>query len=179
MPLLIFLYSFLILAILALVFALTTLFFLFRDHIPYVATPDWAIEAFCRNANPKPGMEIVEIGCGDARVLRAIKKRFPSIHAIGIERNWWPYLLARLRSRGHDIKIRLGSYYEADYSHTDIVVGYLIDGVMERTEKVLRAGLRPGSLVYSYSFQFPTWEPIAVFSNPARPHGSKLRAYRV
>lgn len=165
-------------------FALNTLVNLFRDKVPYVSTPKWAIDWLCENL-PLPSRErlgegvIYDLGCGDGRVLIALKKKFPTITAIGYERNWWPFILAKIRTKGSDIIIRRKNFYHADLSDARIVFCFLIHSVMPKVEKLLRSQLKPGAIVYSYGFMFPCWKPTAQITNPERPHGSKLNFYRV
>lgn len=171
-------------SLIALVFALYALFSLMRDKVPYVSTPQWAIEWLCEHA-PLPlqkggvgGGVVYDLGCGDARVLTAIKARHPDITAIGVERNWWPYFLARLRTRGTGVMIRHADFYKTDLRDADIVFCFLIHSVMPKVEQLLRAQLKPGATVYSYGFAFPTWQPSERIHNPARPEGSKINVYR-
>jgi len=174
-------------AILAAVFAISSFVFLLRDRIPYVASPAWVIDWLAANIQLQPGSTIVELGCGDARVLRAIVKASPGIRAIGYERNWWPYLFARWRSpapygagqsRGGSVEIHRADFYKADLQMADVVYGYLLVDVMLRVEALLRSKLKPGARFYSYAFRLPNWEPEETIQNPTKPSGSKLFVYR-
>lgn len=165
-------------AILAAIFAISSLFFLLRDRIPYVASPAWVIDWLATNIQLRPGAIVVELGCGDARVLRALVRTRPDIRAIGYERNWWPYLFARWRNRGWPVEIRRADFYKADLQTADAVYGYLLVDVMPRVEKMLRSKMKSGARFYSYAFRLPTWEPVEIVSNPAKPSGSKLFVYR-
>lgn len=169
----------LVLALAALGFALNSLTSLFRDKVPYVSTPDWAIDWLQDNLKLPDGAVVYDLGCGDARVLIELKNKFPQIRAIGYELQWWPYLLARWKSRGSGVTIKRESFYHADLSDATIVFCFLITSVMTKVEAMLKQKLKPGTTVYSYGFTFPTWEPVERITNPARPQGSKINIYRV
>ncbi len=184
----------------ALVFALNTMLTLFRFRVPYVATPQWAIDWLCANmmgqspllskergrgeVYPPPlqggGRGVVyDLGCGDARVLIALKKKFPAIKAIGYEAAWFPYLLARWRTHRSGITIRHQNFYLADLQDADMVFCFLIHSVMPKVEQLMRSQLKPGTTVFSYGFTFPTWQLVNRIANPKNPGGSKLNVYRV
>jgi len=165
-------------AVLAVVFTISSLVFLLRDRIPYVASPAWVIDRLATKVELRPGTTIVELGCGDARVLRAIVRVRPGIRAVGYERNWWPYIFARWRCRGEPIEIHRSDFYKADLQTADVVYGYLLVDVMPRVEKLLRSKLKPGVRFYSYAFRLPNWEPVETILNPVKPSGSKLFVYR-
>jgi hypothetical protein len=177
MLLLIFLYLFLLGAIIALVFTLNTMINLFRDKVPYVSTPKWAID-WLTNHLPLTTEICYDLGCGDARVLIALKKRFPGITAIGYERNWWPLILAKAKIRGTGIIIHRQNFYHADLSDANIVFCFLIHSVMPKVEQLLHSQLQPGATIYSYGFTFPTWQPVERIPNPRNPTGSKINVYR-
>lgn len=186
----------------ALLFALNTMWNLFRNKVPYVSTPQWAIDWLCANLverSPLLGKEkgrgevtsppfqggvarsagvVYDLGCGDGRVLKALKQRFPHITAIGYERNWWPYVMAKLRNRASGVKIRRADFYQADLTDADVVFCFLIHSVMPRVERLLRSQLKRGATVYSYGFTFPTWRPSERIANPEKSQGSKLNVYR-
>lgn len=203
MLLLIFLYLFLLAALIALAFSLNTLFNLLRDKVPFVSTPQWAIDWLCANmieqspllskergrgeVSPPPfkgggsprrrGGVVYDLGCGDARVLIALKQRHPNITAIGYERNWWPFILAKARIRGTGVTVYHRNFYNADLRNADVVFCFLIQSVMPKVETLLQEQLKPGAVVYSYGFTFPNWKPARRIENPNRPRGSKINEY--
>ncbi|MBI4092826.1 MAG: hypothetical protein HY420_02775 [Candidatus Kerfeldbacteria bacterium] len=170
----------------ALVLSLNALINIFRDKVPYVSTPKWAIDWLCQHASlllqggvARSAGVVYDLGCGDARVLIALKKYFPDITAIGYERNWWPYILAKARIRRTGVKVYRRNFYKADLKNADIVFCFLIHSVMPKVENLLRSQLKPGATVYSYGFTFPNWQPTERIANPNNPKGSKINVYRV
>lgn len=165
--------------IVGLVFAVNALWNFFRFKVPFVATPHWVIGWLVENLHPREGSIVYDLGCGDARVLAALKRRFPSIQAIGYEHSWWPYLLAKVQTHRSGIEIRRTDFYSADLRDANVVFCFLITSVMPRVEALLRSSLKPGAVVYSYGFRFPNWRPSEEIANPRRPHGSRLLVYRI
>lgn len=175
---LVFLFIILAASIVALLFAVYTLVALLRDKVPYVSTPQWAIDWLCANLALSDGTMVYDLGCGDARVLIALKKRFPAINAIGYERNWWPYVLARIKTRGTGVIVKRHNFYTEDLGNATVVFCYLINMVMPTVERLLRSQLKPGATVYSYGFVFPNWQPSKRIVNPHKPEGSKINVYQ-
>lgn len=176
-------YVLLIFFILGAVFVLACALYLFveylRFRVPYVSTPYWAIEWLKKNVVFPNGAVVYDLGCGDGRVLRTFKKKFPHITAVGYEGSLLPYLLALCRTRGDDITIRFQNFYHADISDADVVFCFLVASKMPKVEQFLRSKLKPGTYVYLYGMRFPNWEPTRVVVNPERADGSKLLVYRV
>lgn len=196
MPLLvlIILFIFLLGAVIALIFSLNSLLNIIRYKVPYASTPDWAIEwlgknlhldtsspargEVARSAGGEGAPILVDLGCGDGRVLFRLKKIFPQVTMIGYERQWWLWLWTKFRARGTGVIIRRDSFYDADLANVSVVYCFLLHSVMAKVEKMLRTKLKKGATVYSYGFSFPTWTPIDQIPNPTRPQGSKLNVYQ-
>lgn len=179
MTVLIFLIVVLIASLVALAFAINTLVSVFKYLVPYVSTSDWAIQWLVDNLKLKDGAVVYDLGCGDARVLKAIKARHPLIRAIGYEKAWWPLLLAKWRNRKSGVIIRNADFYKADLKDADVVFCFLIHAVMGDVETLLRRQIAPEARVYSYGFRFPTLNRVDEIINPQRPEGSRLLVYRV
>ena len=169
---------FLIGAAIALVLSLNSLINLCRDKVPYVSTPQWAIDWVGKNTKLPNGAVLVDLGCGDGRVLVGLKKYLPHVMMIGYERQWWPWLLAQWKTRGTGVVVKRQSFYDVDLSRVDVVFCFLIHSVMPKVEQLLKSKLSPGTTIYSYGFWFPTWNQSDKIVNPNRPQGSKINVYR-
>jgi hypothetical protein len=170
------LFLLLAIALAALVFVVTAFVFLLRDKVPYVPTPPWVIAWLSQHVRLDAGSTILELGCGDARVLCALVRANPGTRGIGYERNWWPYVLARIRSRGLPVEIRRDDFYKADLRDVRLVFCYLLTDVMPRVETFVRGNLQPGACFASYAFALPSWPPAQIIPNP-KPKGSRLYIY--
>ena len=145
----------------------------------YVSTSRKRINAFADAVTMQPGQVLVDLGCGDGRVLRCIRKRFGAV-AIGYERNPLAYFNARLLClwrRG--ISVRFRDFRKADLSAADVVFCYLFPDVLPDLSHKLGRELRPGTVVVSANFAIPDWLPEQVLRDDHRLHGDPLYIYRI
>lgn len=162
----------------ALIFSLNAMWHTLRTGLPYVTTPKWAIDWLAGNLNVHPSQVVIELGCGDARVLARLAQRFPHGKFLGIEIQWWPWLLAKWRTRRlKNVKIAHGNLYHFDLSPAHFVYGFYITNFMDKLEAKLQYDLLPGTKVISYGFKFQNWKPVQEIPNP-RGTGSTLVIYQ-
>ncbi|MFA5070332.1 MAG: class I SAM-dependent methyltransferase [Patescibacteria group bacterium] len=174
------LYFLLFVTIIILAFFLNNLYALLKIKVPYVATPVWAINYIINNLAFKDSAVVYDLGCGDARFLVALKKKYPKIKAVGYELAWWPFLMAKrqIKRSKLDIDLKRGNFYNARLSEADIIFCFLIHSVMPKLEKKLLEELKPGAQVISYGFKFPNWKTKEIIANPDKPNGSKINIYQ-
>jgi len=80
----------------------------FLDHVPMAA-----------------GVLLVDIGCGDGRVLKAAAKRY-AVRAVGFEVNPLAYLLALIRTLGmKSVEVRYGDFWKPTCGKRTVVFCYL------------------------------------------------------
>jgi hypothetical protein len=172
-----FLLLLLLATLIALIFGINALWQTLRTGLPFVTTPDWAIEWLRQNLRVQPKDVVIEIGCGDARVIAALAQQFPTARFVGIEIQWWPFLLAKWRTRKlKNISIVHGDIYKYDLSRAMIVYGFYITNFMDRLRTKLRNELLPGTKVISYGFRFADWNPIQEVPSP-KGRGSSIVVY--
>ncbi len=109
-----------------------------------------------------PGELLIDIGCGDARVLRGAHKRY-GVRAVGFEVNPLAYALARLKTlflRGVDI--RMSNFWKVDIGEGDIIFCYLFPDVMKDLRTKLESELRKGARVVSCNFPIPGWTALDI-----------------
>ncbi len=177
--LLAFLFVFLAAGTIACLFSLNALYTTLKTGLPYVSTPDWAIEWLRKNVQLNAQDVVYEWGCGDARVLSAIAASHPSTSFIGIEIQWWPYLWAKWRTRNQsNVQIIRGDFLKADMSTATLVYGFFITVMMPRVAERLSAVLQDGARVISFGFALPGWTPTEEIPNPKKAKGSKIRIYK-
>ncbi len=125
----------------------------------YVSTSQARIAAFLDAVELQPGQLLVDLGCGDGRVLRSACRRF-AIRAEGYELNPLAYLKARLYCLGHPrIRIHLKNFWDTDLSAADVVFCYLFPDVMSQVALKLTQDLKPGATVISCNFPVPGFNP--------------------
>jgi len=128
---------------------------------------------------PMTGKELlVDIGCGDGRVLREARRRY-GVQALGIEVNPLIYLLARIRNMGvKGVRVQRRNFWKMNLGNADVVFCYLFPDVMTNLAEKLAAELRPGTRVISCNFPLPGWNHTAVVRPDSSLHGDPIYFYR-
>ena len=151
----------------------------FTQGALYVSTSRAKIAAFINAVPMRADQTLVDLGCGDGRVLREAQKRY-GVHTIGYEINPMAYLKARIFSFGQNkIKIRREDFWEADLSDADVVFCYLYPDVMKKLAAKLAVGLKPGTLVVSSNFSLPGFVPSKVLRLENSWHNDPIYVYRL
>jgi hypothetical protein len=145
----------------------------------YVSTTRARIGAFIAAVPMQPGQVLVDLGCGDGRVLRYVRRCY-KVRAIGFEVNLMAYLKARVLSIGQkNIEIRLKNFWSQNLAQADVVFCYLYPDVMQRLSAKLRSELKPGTLVASCNFALPGFNPIKVLRPAGALHNDPVYIYEV
>lgn len=145
----------------------------------YVSTSGVRISAFMDAVRMKSGQVLVDLGCGDGRVLREARKRY-NVTCVGYELNLMAYARARLKCLGiKGVNIHLGSFWKADLSDADVVFCYLFPDVMKDLSVMLKASLKPGAVVVSCNFVLPDFKPLLVLRPGNSLHNDPIYIYRV
>jgi len=145
----------------------------------YVSTPLVGIVAFLDAVPMEAGQVLVDIGCGDGRVLREAGRRY-GVRGIGFELNPMAYLCARAACAGRrGIHIRLGDFRRFGLGDADVVFCYLFPDVLRETARKLGKELRSGATVASANFRLPGWVPVRVVKPPHPLHNDPIYIYRL
>ncbi len=172
-----FLFLFLAGTIVATIFSLNALVNTLRFGLPYVTTPHWAIDWLVHYLELKSTDIVCELGCGDARVLAALARKHPGVKFIGLEIQWWPFLLAKWRTRNlKNATIRLQNFLTADLSGVTIFYGFFITVIMPKVADKLAKHLQHGAQLISFGFALPGHTSTKEISSPTG-RGSKIRFY--
>jgi hypothetical protein len=145
----------------------------------YVSTSRSKIASFIDAVAMEPEQLLVDLGCGDGRVLRRAVKKY-RVRAIGYEVNLLAYLKAQVLSIGlKNVEIKWKNFWSADLSEADVVFCYLYPDVMRRLSCKLKTDLRPGTVIVSCNFGLPGFK-LSNILRPARSsHKDPLYVYRV
>lgn len=177
--LLAFLFVFLAAGIISCIFSLNALYTTLKTGLPYVSTPDWAIDWLKKNIHLGSNDIVYELGCGDARVLSSIATANPEAKFVGIEIQWWPYFWAKWRTRHQsNVTIIRGDFLKTELTNATLVYGFFITVMMPKVAERLQTVLQNGVKVISFGFALPGWTPIEEIPNPKKSKGSKIRIYK-
>lgn len=144
----------------------------------YVSTSRVRISAFLDAVPMKAGQLLIDLGCGDGRVLREARKRY-GVRAIGYELNLLAYLKAQLLCLGRDgIEISRRNFFAADLAEADVVFSYLFTDVMNDLATKLKSDLKPGTVVVSCNFALPGFNPELILRPGSSLHNDPIYIYR-
>jgi len=117
------------------------------------------IEAFGIAANTDT--TLVDLGCGDGRILAAALRAYPQLHGLGAEINPPVAILARWRLRNFSGRARIvrGDLFKTDLRDTTHVFTYLNNEIMAALEPKLAEELMKGSRLVSCDFPLPIKKP--------------------
>ena len=134
----------------------------------YVSTTRKRISAFLDAVPMKPTQLLIDLGCGDGRVLRMANKRF-GISCVGYEINPLAFIKAKVLCMFFpNIQIKYANFYKAKISDADIVFCYLFPDVMKRVSAKLKSELKNGTCIVSCNFELLGFTPESIL----RPDGS-------
>ena len=127
---------------------------------PYLPTLKPQVNAAFELAKLQPGMTLLELGCGDGRVLFAAAEQ--GARGVGYELNPLLVLYGKfraLRYRGR-VTIHWANFWTVRLPEADVIYVFLLDKYMEKLDKkIIQSGFnRPVTLV-SVAFQIPDKKP--------------------
>jgi len=154
----------LLLFVLLLLFSFVVLF-----GAPYLPTQKAQTKAALDLLDLQKGQRLLELGCGDGRVLRMAAKR--GISGVGYELNPVLVLAAKMYTYKHrdKITIKWGNYWRTSWPEADGIYVFLLDRYMKKLEKKLlkektRWGKKDTLKLASYTFKMPHKKPSKVRS---------------
>src|SRR5438105_4258164 len=117
----------LVLLVILLCFAVVVLF-----GAPYLPTLKPQVKTALELADLKPGQTLLELGCGDGRVLIAAAKR--GCNAVGYELNPIMAAFCWLRTRRYRRQIRVvwGDFWQKTWPPADAIFTFLLPKFMSR-----------------------------------------------
>ncbi len=149
---------------------------------PYVPLPHEVLPKIVDALQIMPNNVVYDIGCGDGRILRACAAREPHAQYRGVERAWYPYILAKLCGKSANITYVLGDAFAQSYTDADRVVLYLLPGFVDRVAEKLAQECKPGTRIVTADFPITLWKPQETFEQTqlsAHTRGRMLYIYEI
>jgi cyclopropane fatty-acyl-phospholipid synthase-like methyltransferase len=116
-------------------------------------------------ANIKQGETLIDLGCGDGRILITAVERY-KVKAVGVEIS--PKLVAQATTRiqreglTEQARVIQGDLLQADLTGADIVTIYLESSLNQQLRPRLEKFLKPGARVVSHDYPVTGWKPTKV-----------------
>lgn len=128
-------------------------------------SPQDVVRVMLAMARPRPGEHLVDLGCGDGRILLTAAREF-DLHCTGFDMNplwrWWVGWRSRRAGVADRVTVVTGDFFGADLAQADIVTAFLSQAACDRLVPMLRRQMRPGARVVTYQRTLPGWRPDAV-----------------
>jgi len=148
-----------IVVVLVSVYVLSNLVGLIRARgVPFVPLSKKQLESLNRCVRLNPKDKVVDLGCGDGRVLRIFEKQGVK-DLTGYEVNFLAYVLAKIKNKlvHSQSKIYFKNFRRINLSQYNVIFCYLLDYYLNSLKKKFDRELKPGTKIISHSFQIKNW----------------------
>lgn len=156
---------------------------IFARGVPFIPLTKRELEAVSRCVKLEADDRIVDLGCGDGRVLRMFEKQGAN-DLTGYEINFWAYLLAKIKNKflKSKAKIYFKNFRKVDLSEYSVVFCYLMDYYVNFPffrEKFDRE-LKPGTKIISFAFEIKNWhKPEIIYVNNKNKKSGRVFIYKI
>ncbi len=148
-----------VLTIIVLIYLLSLIIgLIWARGVPFVSLSKKQLRAVDKNIKLKPDDKVVDLGCGDARVLRMFEKQGVK-DLTGYEINFWAYLLAKIKNKllKSKSKVYFKNFKKVDLSEYNVIFCYLLDYYLNSLKEKFDKELKPGTKIISHSFSIKNW----------------------
>lgn len=128
---------------------------------PYLPTLGPQVETALELANLQPGQTLLELGCGDGKVLLAAARR--GWKAVGYELNPVLVLVCRLRTWRYRrlVSVRWGNFLTRSWPAADVIFIFGLPRIMPKLDKKVMQSIRRPVKLISFAFAVPGRKPAA------------------
>lgn len=136
----------------------------FRGFAPFFSTREKIIRSIIDKLKIGEKDYVVELGCGKAGFLKAVRKLYPKLKLVGYEYSFLPYMIARLQTglSNTNIDIRKANFFKVDLSRADVIYCYLNTSTMKKLEEKFRSECKVGAKIVSFMFPLKNMQPKEV-----------------
>jgi len=130
---------------------------------PFRPTPMDLVARMLALADVGPGDRLVDLGCGDGRIVIAAAQRGAFAHGIDIDpaRIDEAETAARAAGVGDRVSFAQGDLFAGHLGEYSVVSLFLLPSANRWLEGKLQSELREGARVVGHAFPMPNWAPVA------------------
>jgi len=148
--------------------------------VPYVPLKRKQLDVIKKNIQLDKTDIVVDLGCGDSRVLRLFEKQGIT-NLTGFEINFWAYLKgfvvnSLLKSKA---KMYYKNFFNENLSRYNVVFCYLLQGCLERLKSKFDKELRPGAIVISFAFPIKNWRDPEIIYTDSKKNLNRIFIYHI
>lgn len=134
----------------------------FWGCLPFVATPPEVVKRMLELARVSPSDTVMDLGCGDGRILMAALEQFGARRAIGYEirEDLVGATLKTFQSKGLGGKVKLvkGDLAQADLAEATVIAIYLTGTCNDMLRSKFEGEVKPGTRIVSHGFGIEGWK---------------------
>jgi SAM-dependent methyltransferase len=147
---------------------------------PFVPTPMRACRKMLKLAGIKKGDKVVDIGCGDGRMVYLAANEIGA-DAVGYELSPIVYVLAKIRQLlwRSKAKIKFGDFRMHDLSEVDHIVCYMLPETLEKFIPKFEKEMKTGAKISSYAFHIGKWAPVHLEESDSSEKISRIWVYEI
>lgn len=142
-----------------------TVIFSVISFAPWVPSRGRDLKRIFKLADLRPGQIFYDLGCGNGKVVVYAGNHY-AVKAIGLEISLPLYLICRFRfflNNRANLEFKFKNLHKENLSSADVVYFFSIPHALtEKFSAKLKAELKPGAKVISYSFKLPGWTPTTI-----------------
>jgi SAM-dependent methyltransferase len=131
--------------------------------VPYVPTPPPVVDELLRLADVKADDYVMDLGCGDGRIVIAAAKKFGA-RGLGLDLDEELLVEARANAAAAGVTDKVSfarqDLFKTDLSPATVITMYLLPSVNRRLRPELLK-LKPGTRIVSHDFDLEDWQPDA------------------
>lgn len=148
------------------IFSIIALLFFFSSasaqslDVAYVPTPDFVVEEMLDMAGVGPGDYVIDLGCGDGRIVIAAAKRGAFGHGVDLDPQRIEEAWENAEKEGVADKVVFveENIYDTDFSKANVITMYLFPTINIKLRPSLLEKLEPGSRIVSHDFSMDDWK---------------------
>ena len=128
---------------------------------PYVPTPANVVEAMLDMAHVGPGDYVIDLGCGDGRIVIAAAKRGATGLGVDIDEKLIKKARENAREAGVSDKVMFlkQDLFKTDISGASVITLYLFPDLINKLRPEFIEKLEPGARIVSHDFDMNDWKP--------------------
>jgi SAM-dependent methyltransferase len=138
----------------------------FWGCLPFVATPPEVVHRMLKLAKVSPSDIVMDLGCGDGRILLSALSDFGARMAVGYEirGDLIKEALDIFESKNLTDRVKLikGDLLSADLSEASVIAIYLTGTGNDKLRSKFEKEVKPGTRIVSHDFGVDGWKPAKV-----------------
>ncbi len=139
---------------------------------PYVPTRHNVVAQILKHAQLKKDQTFLELGCGDARIVRMAVERY-RVRGIGVDITWLFLTWGKIKAFIQGIKdielIHQNIYHTNKIRDADVIYMFLMPEMLKKVVPKLEKEMKKDVLVISHGFTIPKWQDALVHSIHNKP----------